>query len=123
MNRSAKVEELIKDCLNGSEDGAILVNGIVRNFGFSPEKIASHKREIRELLNEMPLQFHKATGGGWSFLNLCMDKDGEQWGEQSDCESLIVLGIAAKLASYVMPRDMWSILPGGVPYIVFDTTS
>lgn len=123
MQIAKKVEELMLDCLNGSEDGALRVDGIVRNFGFSPVKIDQHREEIRALLNEMPDTFHKGKGDGWSFLNLCNDKLGNQWGEHRDMEALVALGIAAGMASYLLPRDMWSILPGGVPYVGFNTSA
>jgi len=31
---------------------------------------------------------------------------------------IFCLGIAAGKASYVFPREAWSALPGGVPYVV-----
>lgn len=123
MNIAEQVDSIIKDCLNGQNDGALVVDGIVRKFGFSKEKIESHKEDIRVLLNEMPKEFHKDTGGGMSFLQLCVDKTGQQWGEHPSMEALVALGIAARMASYPLPRDMWSMLPGGVPYVTFDTTA
>lgn len=123
MEIAKKVEALMLDCLNGSEEGAVRVDGVVRNFGFSPTKIEKHKEEIRALLDEMPPQFHMSSGGGWTFLNLCNDKNGRQWGEHSDMEALVALGMAAGMASYLMPRDMWSVLPGGVPYVGFNTAA
>ncbi len=35
-------------------------------------------------------------------------------------EALVVLGIASGFVKYPMPREMWSALPGGMPYIVID---
>ena len=122
MNNIAKeARRILVDCLNGSADGALVVEGIVQSFGFSREKISEHKKEIRALLDSMPKEFHKDTGVGMSFLNLCMTKNGVQWGEHSDMEALVVLGIAAGMASYCLPRPMWSALPGGMPYVVIDT--
>ena len=123
MNIAKEVDRIVLDSLNGQEEGALVVEGIMRKFCFSKEKIDGHKEEIRALLNEMPKEFHKDTGGGMSFLNLCMTKDGDQWGEQLNVEALVVLGIATGMASYLMPREMWSILPGAVPYVVFDTAA
>lgn len=121
MDIANEVDRIMRDCLNGTADGAVIVDGIVRKFGLNPEKISSHNEEIRALLNEMPDTFHKDTGGGWSFLNLCVDKSGAQWGEHSNMEALLVLGIAAGMAEIMIPRDMWAIFPGGMPYVVFDT--
>jgi hypothetical protein len=102
---------------------AVLVEGIATSmFGFHPGRIEEKKPEIKELLDRMPVQFHAQSGGGWSFLNLCNDKSGDQWTDyHRDMEILVVLGLAAKLAAYTMPRDLWDSLPGGVPYITIDT--
>lgn len=122
-DKAKKVNDLMLDCLNGKEEGALVVKGIVRTFGFSPEKIAAHKEEIRALLAAMPDEFQQDKGGGMSFLNLCMDRDGEQWAEHPTMEALVALGEAAGMASYPMPREMWSILPGGMPYVAFNTAA
>lgn len=119
--KAEKVREIMLDSLNGKEEGALVVEGITRTFGFSKEKIETHKEEIRQLLSDMPDEFQAGKGGGMSFLNLCMDKYGEQWAEHSTMEELIALGEAAGMASYPLPREMWSILPGGVPYVAFNT--
>lgn len=97
-------------------DGAVIVQGLVRTFGFHPGRIAESKPEIDALLGLLPDQFQKSKGGGWSFLNACMDRDGRHWGEHSDVEALVCLGVGAGSASFQMPRDMWDVLPGGMPY-------
>lgn len=128
-----QVEAIFLDCLYREEEmtdleegipvGAVLVDGIVSKFGFHPNRIAAHKEEIRALLNQMPDQFHAGKGGGWSFLNLCVTKDGAQWGEHRNMEQLVVLAIAADMGFYCMPRDVWKVFPGGVPYVAFNTGS
>lgn len=110
------VERIIKDSLNGKEDGAIIVDGVIRKFGFSPDKIAAHKDEIVGMLHELPSEFQMSSGGGWSFLNMCMTRDGIQWGEHRDMEGLCALAIAADAGKFLMPREMWEMLPGGMPY-------
>ena len=122
-DKAEKVHELVMACLNGKEEGALVVDGVVRKFGFAPEKIAAHKEEIRALLDDMPDEFQAGKGGGMTFLNLCMDRHGEQWAEHGTMEELVALGIAAGMASYPMPRDMWSVLPGSMPYVSFNTAA
>jgi len=126
MNISSKVDTIFLDSLftdeeidgsNTPPEGAVLVEGIVSKFGFHPERLATHKDQISDLIKLMPEEFSK--GGGWSFLNLCMDKDGNQWGEHRNMEQLVALAIATEQGKYVMPREMWSVLPGGMPYIAF----
>jgi len=91
--------------------------GILNDFGFHPDRIASHKKDISDMLNQLPDSFKKSKGGGMSFLNACMTKDDVQWGEHTNMEQLFALGSALKLVTYPMPREMWSMLPGGMPYV------
>lgn len=118
---ASAVEDILKDCLfKEGEDhsNAVLSEGITATFGFHPERLEKHKQAIRELLYELPPEFRKGVGGGgWSFLNACVDKNGNQWGEHQNIEQLLVLGIATKQAGYCTPRDFCRILPGGMPYI------
>ena len=118
-----KVEEVLFKCFYKSEeiedgkkpDGCIEVQGITSNFGFHPERLKEHESQIIELLSELPETFKE----GWSFLNMCYDKNGNQWtGMQRKMEALMVLGIAIGKIEYMFPREMWSALPGSVPYII-----
>jgi hypothetical protein len=120
-----RVEKVITECLyktdevpNGKPpEDAVIVNGIVRNFAFHPGRLAAHKADVAALCDELPDNFHRSKGGGWSFLNLCMDKDGNQWGEHSNCEALVALAIGTEQGGYPLPREMWDALPGGMPYV------
>jgi len=78
--------------------------------------LATHKKEIIDLLNELPDNFKEEVGGGWSFIQACVYKNGNHWGEHHSMEELLCLGIAIGRVKCLMPKDMWSILPGGVPY-------
>ena len=116
---SENVQAVFTECLfKEGEDtsNAIIVEGIVNNFGFHPERIKEHKDDISSMLNELPEQFQKDSGGGWSFLNACMTKRDVQWGEHQNMEQLFTLGMACKKVKSLMPRNMWSALPGGMPY-------
>ena len=104
---------------NGIEP--IKVEGIMSWFGFHPKRIESHSEEIINWLSELPHQFRKSQGGGWTFLNACNIEDGQQWtGLHQRMEQLFCLGIGIGKVKYAMPRDMWKILPGGMPYLVID---
>ena len=119
-----RVHAILLDCLFKEEethDGkppedAVIVEGIMRRFGLNKQRAESHRSEIAGLLAELPDEFREGKGGGWSFLNGCMDRKGRQWGEQINVDELVVIGQAVGLAKYQMPRQMWSMLPGGVPY-------
>jgi hypothetical protein len=117
------VERLALACLgkNDSEPGSrIVVEGIVRNFDFSAERIAEHRSEIKALIRELPSEFMSDGGGGWSFLNLCNDRHGHLWtGLHAVMEALCCLAIGAGIGKWQLPREMWDVLPGGMPYVVF----
>lgn len=94
---------------------AVFVDGLVRRFAFHPERIKAAKPEVDALLRELSIHFQIGDGGGATFLNGCLDKNGEQWGEHRDVEALVALGIGVGSASWVL-RDMADALPGGVPF-------
>lgn len=116
-----RVNEIFMDCLfrdGESTDDAVVVEGIVSKFGFNPVRLESHREDVRALLSQLPKEFHiESAGGGWSFLNACTRSDGELWtGEHAKMEQLFALGVALDLVSCLLPREMWSALPGGMPY-------
>lgn len=126
-----RVSQIMKDCLFKDEeltpDGevpseAVIVAGIMNRFGFHPARLAANRDEIRELLEELPEEFHARGGGGMSFLNACLDKSGRQWGEHPSMDQLFSLGKAVGMVSCPLPREAWSVLPGGVPYYTVDTS-
>ena len=127
-NIAEKVELIFNDCLfksNEIVDGKpivepLAVEGICGKFGFNPYRVENHTEEIKKILNEMPDEFHAGKGGGMSFLNMCNDKNGHQWGEQTNMEQLVVLGIATGMVKYGMLRDMWHVLTGGMTYIIIN---
>lgn len=102
-------------------DESVQVEGLVHNFAFDPKALTEHREAYLALCEDLLSDhFKKSGGGGWSFLNLPMGKDGEQWGEQRDAEIFLCMGIAHGVAEYCAPKAMWSLLPGGVPYVAFD---
>ena len=116
-------DSLFTDAELGGAEGppsdVVLVEGIVRKWGFHPDRLEAHKEEVRNILALFPDEFMQGKGGGWSFLNLCNTKDGVQWGEHPDMEALCCLAIGLGLGKWQMPKEMWSIFPGGMPYVAF----
>ena len=116
------VNAVFVDCLfRDGEDTSqhVKAEGIVRNVGFHPARLESHKAEIVAMLDELPEQFQEKSGGGWSFLNACNDKHGNQWtGLHQTMEQLFQLGIGISKVKSLMPREMWGALHGGMPYYV-----
>ena len=129
---SANVNEVAKRCLFTDEEllvpgvapeGAIIVEGIVNRYAFHPDRLGASTAEIAAMLDCLDDAFKTDGGGGMSFLNACVTKDGEHWGEHPTMGMLFALGIGAGLAKYTMPREMWSVLPGSVPYITVDSAA
>jgi len=118
------VHAILMNCLFNDEevkDGTpehLIGEGVMRKVGFHPGRLQSHKAEIEEMADQLPDEFKKTGGGGSSFLNACVTATGEQWGEHENVDELLCLGIAAEKIEYLMPRDQWHILPGGMPYFV-----
>ncbi len=116
------VKKIFMDCLfrDGKDTGRhVGAEGITTNVRFHSKRLERHRKEIEAMLDELPDEFKKSGGGGWSFLNACNDKRGVQWtGLHLRMEQLFQLGIGIGKVHSLMPRAMWSALPGGVPYYV-----
>lgn len=117
------VRDIIKDCLFKDDipqdellSKAVIVDGIMNKWGFVPEKLEAHKQEIIEMLSQLPEQFFEKTGGGWSFLNACVRRDGTHWAEHPTMDMLFSLGQAIGAVRCALPREMWAVLPGNMPY-------
>jgi hypothetical protein len=117
-----RVQKIFLACLfKDGEDRSKYVPGpgITINVGFNPGRIEEYRAEIAEMLDELPDSFKESGGGGMSFLNACEDRHGKQWtGFHKVMEQLFQLGLATGKVACLMPREMWSSLPGGMPYYV-----
>jgi len=117
---SENVTEIFMNCLFNEDENKSdpeIVEGIQTSFGFHKGRVAEHTKEISEMLAQLPLEFQEESGGGMSFLNACNDSDGEQWtGMHNIMDQLFVLGQACGKVKPLMPREMWKVLPGGMPY-------
>lgn len=102
-------------------DGVVVkVEGILNPFALHRERLEGHRQDVREMLDDLPDSFRLSGGGGWTFLNLCMTKDDEQWtGLHRTQDHLCVLAIGLGLGSYAGPREMWVAFPGGLPYFTY----
>ena len=101
-------------------NGLVLVECLIHTFVFHPKRVAEQRDNIRSMLERLPDGYRASGGGGWSFLNLCVDKDDVQWTSfHRTQEALCALAIAADLGEWVLPRDLWGALPGGMPYFVY----
>lgn len=130
-NLSAEVERVFRDCLYTPDEveklgeawikeNCVRAMGITCEVGFQPARLHLHEAAIRSFVDEMAPEFFADSGGGWTFLNLAIDRHGAQWTDlHQRMEQLVQLAIASGMARYCLPRELWSSLPGAVPYIVF----
>lgn len=113
------VRKVFKACL--SDDNSFIVCGVQFTVYFDRNKIARHKRDIAQMLARLPKDFMRSGGEGWSFLNMCIDADGRQWTDyHQTMDMLVCLGVAIGAVSFILPRNLWTALPGGMPYVVVD---
>ena len=116
------VNDMMRACLEGKKpypikNERVIVTGVVWKYALCRDTLTEIEPKIRAALAELPEEFQASRGGGWSFLNACNDKNGDQWtGDQETMEQLVCLGLGVGLVSFPYPRDSWSYLPGGVPY-------
>jgi len=111
-------DEELKAC-NGKPEKFVMAEGVMMKVGFHPERLESHRAEVSSMLSELPPEFmHDNPSGGWSFLNACMTKNGEQWGEHPNIDELLLLGFGLNMVKYLLPRPVWKAMPGGVPYFI-----
>lgn len=116
---SENVEAIFKDCL--TDERIFIVQGVVISASFDRKKVETHEEEIMQMLMQLPAQFHRPGGCGWTFLNMCIDRDGNQWTDFHQMQDkLVCLGRAIGAVEFVMPRDLWKVFPGGMPYIVIN---
>lgn len=121
-NMEQEVEEIFIKCLYSEDeliDGKpstepIIVTGIKMSVGFNPINLNKYKDKINSILDVI----HETFKQGWSFLNLCLDKNKNIWtGQHSTMEKLLLLGLAIDRIAYCCKRELWGVLPGGMPYI------
>ena len=118
---SNHVEQAFRSSLAENVEGAIVIEGIVHKVAFDPGRVAGQRDAVVAMIADLQDEFITTRGGGWSFLNLCMDRHGNQWtGLHLAMEQLCMLAIALELGRWVLPKELWSALPGGMPYVQFD---
>ena len=113
------VTDIYRAC--AAEDGEVEVHGVVHVARLSRVALDEHAEQIRDLLGQLHPTFRVDGGGGWSFLNMCQNAEGEQWtGMHLTMEMLMVLGLGIGRVTLLMERELWPALPGGVPYLSVD---
>lgn len=130
----SRLREIIMACLfkddeienGGPKEGVEMVEarGVHIHVGFHKGRIEEHREEIMDLLRQLDDKFtwnylEGEGSGGASFLEMCMDKDGNHWGEHNHCDELIALGSAIDCVA-ITPSAMNPIMPSMMPYVFVD---
>lgn len=114
------IEKVILECLFKEGENTtphVIGIGVQAKMGFHPERLKANEENILSMLLQLPDAFMASRGGGYTFLNACETKDGEQWtGMHTEVDKLVILGAAIGRVVFTMPREMWSALPGRMPY-------
>ena len=118
IDPGAVTELLTKSLMEDATTGTV-IRGIAHSFAVDVDAVEPYRDVIKGWITDLPSEFLAEGGGGWSFLNLCQSKDGDLWGQHRDCEALFVLASSIGLAKVLLPPELWSALPGGVPYLAF----
>jgi hypothetical protein len=121
------VERIFFDCLmpeNLTDEQIekikfISTEGVSIGGDFQVKELNKHRQRITEMISQLPETFLQHEGGGWSFLNLCLNKDGQQWTDSHEvCDMLVCLGLAIdKIEFNIKDRSKWWSMPGGMPYV------
>lgn len=113
------VEKVFRECFSESKEDVVKCDVVMHSFSFYEDKLKENKQNIVDMLSCLPKEFMQNTGGGYSFLAACNDKDGNQWtGLHLTMEKLFALGIGIEKVKCLLPREVWSALPGGMPYFM-----
>jgi len=119
-----QVVDTFGDCLAEHEtlqEGDVDIDCIVFTARLSLAKLEERRILITQMLGELPDSFMKSKGGGWSFLNACDDRHGNQWTSFHQTMAMLFgMGQGLGLVTCVLPRDLWAALPGGMPYYAID---
>lgn len=116
------VESIFLDCLfkeNELVDGQPIENfcmaeGVINTVCFNENRLNQHKKEIEDLIDKI-----LNIGQGIPFVVMCESVEGYQWtNDHVYMEQLMLLGIGSEILIYPVGRELWNILPGGLPYII-----
>lgn len=119
---SENIDHVFKACLTDDTEHALITEGVVSTFAFDKARLHEYEEAISDMLLELPAEFMATSGtGGASFLRACLDCYNVQWtGVHAYMERLFALGCATGKTRLLMPKDLWKLFPGGMPYYIIN---
>lgn len=131
MTPAERVKNTFYDCMFKTaeeanehvEKGTIVTSKGMRVIvAFHPERLKGHEEGILALMNEVVHdKFYRDGGGGMSFLDLCVDKNGNQWTDlHQTMDQFFQLAQAIGHAGFcTQDPGLISLMPGGMPFVWF----
>lgn len=122
--QSTRVTEIFMDCLLKADEiskdnkpivKTTVVEGINITVHLHKKRLESHKKEIESMIDNLSEVFYK----GYSFINMCLDKNEEEWTSIAKVQQeLLLLALGIDKMRYCLPKEEWDVFPYGVPYVI-----
>jgi hypothetical protein len=93
-----------------------LVHGALLRMGLHQGRLEKYRPMVIDSIKNLDPVFSHMGG---SFLMLCMNKDGGQWGEHQNVDELLALALGLGMCEFTLPRHLWGALPGNLPIVRF----
>ncbi|MGZ3773013.1 MAG: hypothetical protein ACXVCY_04505 [Pseudobdellovibrionaceae bacterium] len=104
--------------------GGKLIQGYTVDVMVDTECVSKYKSELINLISQVDKKFlvdsTEPEAGGYTMLGLTRNALGEEWFDYPTAERFVIICMAIGKAKYCFPRERWSELLGGVPYVVFN---
>lgn len=121
-----RVEAIFLDCVckswADSSKHVVVKDGIYyRWLIFLSERLSAHKKEIKAMIDNLPVRFSGTDEeGGSSFLSAIADRRGNRWTDSYiTADKLFLLGAGIGKVKCTMSHDLWAMCPGRMPrYVV-----
>lgn len=116
----ARVLEAYERCYRDEtvKTGTVQVSGFLLRHTFSIRRLYEYRESIIRMLLSLPAGFREDVGGGGSVGHMVLRGDGKMWAaDMATIEKLVALAIASHLMEFCSPRETWSRLPQGLPYV------
>lgn len=114
-------DEVLALMENGTppEDG-LVVETVMATVMLNKDRVAEHVDDISVMLDQLPDIFKEGSGEGGSVVLAHQTADGEDWTHELDgrIDMLLALGLSVGKVKFVLPRDLWSVLPDSYPFFV-----
>jgi hypothetical protein len=116
------VHEKFLYCLQKmSENGrrGVRVEAISIRVTFDAVRLLEIRSNIKHALDQLPTGFTQSLGGGLSFTAMKFNRQFRIWSyNPRSQEELLALSMGLGLADFLVPRDVWHLLPGQTPFVV-----